>query len=121
MSPFGGTVYGSSCNTNFKNPYKYLILVYSCTGSTARACRNSGTPSVHHGEQPLSIPLPPTPLTAASPYINHTNKVSTPEEEAKKGREIINFIHDEEYTNVDDNSEPSNCFVWFVVSEKRGK
>ena len=39
----------SFCNTNFRNTYKYLILVYSCTGSTARACRISATPSVHHG------------------------------------------------------------------------
>ena len=39
----------SFCNTNFRNTYKYSILAYNCTGSMAHACRNSVTPSVHHG------------------------------------------------------------------------
>ena len=46
----------SFCNPNFRNTYEYSILVYSCTGSTARACRNSATPSVHHGGRPFFYP-----------------------------------------------------------------
>ena len=44
------------CNANFRKTYEYLILVYSCTGSMACACRNSVTPSIHHGRQPFFHP-----------------------------------------------------------------
>ena len=46
----------SFCNPNLRNTYEYSILVYSCTGSTVRACRNSATPSVHHGGRPFFYP-----------------------------------------------------------------
>jgi hypothetical protein len=67
-------------------------------------------------DNPFSILLPPSPLTAASPNTNHTNKVFTPEKEAKKGQEMIDFMHDEDYTNLDNNSEPSNACSDLVPS-----
>ena len=60
-------------------------------------------------DDPFSIPLPPSPLTAASPNTNLSNKVFTPKKEAEKGQEMIDFTYDEEYTYVDDNSEASNA------------
>ena len=74
------------------------------------------TPSVHHGGQLLFHPPSSSLLTAASPNTNHTNKVFTPEKEAKNGQEMIDFMHDEEYTNVDNNSEPSNACSDLVPS-----
>ena len=55
----------SFCNTNSRNTYEFLILVYSCTGSMACACRNSLTSSGHHGRRPLFHP--PSSL---SPYCS---------------------------------------------------
>ena len=55
----------------------------------------------------FSIPLPPSVLTAASSNTNLSNKVFDPEKEAKKGLEMIDFMYDEEYTNVNEKSEPS--------------
>ena len=49
--------------------YESSILVYSCTGSMAYACRNSGTPSVHHGRQPLFHP--PSSLSAYCSLSQH--------------------------------------------------
>ena len=60
-------------------------------------------------DDPFSIPLPPSPLTAASPNINHTNKVFTPEKTTENGQEMINFMHDEDYFDPDNNSGPSNA------------
>ena len=60
-------------------------------------------------DNPFSIPLPPSPLTAASPNINHTNKVFTPEKTTENGQEMINFMHDEDYFDPDDVSGPSNA------------
>ena len=59
-------------------------------------------------DDPFSIPLPPSPLTAASPNTNLSNKVFDPEKEAKKGLEMIDFMYDDDNTNVNDKSEPSN-------------
>ena len=59
----------SFCNPNSRNTYEYSILVYSCTGSTARACRNSATPSVHHGGRPLFYPA--SSLSAYSSLSQH--------------------------------------------------
>ena len=59
------------CNTNFRKLYEYLILVYSCTGSTACACRNSATPSVHHGRRPF-FPSRFLPLRLLQPLPTST-------------------------------------------------
>ena len=75
-----------------------------------------GLPPFTMADDPFSIPLPPSPLTAASPNTNLSNKVFTPEKEAKKGQEMIDFTYDEEYTNVDDNSEASNACSDLVPS-----
>jgi hypothetical protein len=58
-------------------------------------------------DDPFSIPLPPSPLTAASPNINHSNIDFTPEKTTENGQEMIDFMHDEDYTDPDDNSGPS--------------
>ena len=55
-----------------------------------------GLPPFTMADDPFSIPLPPSPLTAASPNTNLSNKVFTPEKEAKKGQEMIYFTYDEE-------------------------
>jgi hypothetical protein len=60
-------------------------------------------------DDPFSIPLPPSLLTAASPNINHTNKVSTPEKTTENGQEMINFMHDEDYSDPDNDSGSSNA------------
>ena len=57
----------------------------------------------------FSIPLPPSPLTAASPNLNHANKDLTPEKTMENGQEMIDFMYDEDYTNHDDNSVPSSA------------
>ena len=67
-------------------------------------------------DNPSSILLPTSPLTAASPNTNLSNKVSTPEKELKKGLEMIDFMYDEEYTNFNDKSEPSNAHSDLVPS-----
>jgi hypothetical protein len=58
---------------------------------------------------PFSILHPPSPLTAASPNINHTNKVLTPEKATENGQEMINFMHDEDYSDPNKDSGPSNA------------
>ena len=60
-------------------------------------------------DDPFSIPLPPSPLTAASPNITQTNEVSTPEKRTENGQEMINFMHDEDYSDPGDDSGPSNA------------
>ena len=60
-------------------------------------------------DNPFSILLLSSPLTAASPNINHTNKVLSPEKTTENRQEIINFRHDEDYTDPDNSSGPSNA------------
>ena len=60
-------------------------------------------------DDPSSIPLPTSPLTDASPNTNLYNKVLIPEKELKKGLEMIDFMYDEDNTNVNNKSEPSKC------------
>ena len=57
----------------------------------------------------FSIPLPLSPLTAASLHLNHTNKVLTPEKAMEDGQEMIDFMHDEDYTNHGSYSVPSSA------------
>ena len=59
-------------------------------------------------DNPSSIPLPPSPVTAASLNINLSNKVLSPEKTMENGQEMIDFMHDEDYTNHDNGSGPSN-------------
>ena len=68
-----------------------------------------GLPLFTMADDFFSIPPFPSPLTAASPNTNLSNKVFTPEKEAKKGQEMIDFMYDEDYTNHDDNSVPSSA------------
>ena len=61
-------------------------------------------------DNPFSILLPPSPLTAASPNINYSNEVLTPEKTTENKQEMINFTHVEDYSDPHDNSGPSNAF-----------
>ena len=60
-------------------------------------------------DNPFSVPLPPSSPTAASPNIKHINKVFTPEKTTENGQKMINFMHDEDYSDPDNNSGPSNA------------
>ena len=60
-------------------------------------------------DNPSSILLPLSLVTAASPNINHTNKVLTSEKTTENGQEMIDIMHDEDYTNHDNDSGPSNA------------
>ena len=60
-------------------------------------------------DDPFSISFPPSLLTAATPNINHTIKVPTPEKTTENGQEMLKFIHDKDSTDPDNNSGPSNA------------
>ena len=67
-------------------------------------------------DDPFSILHPPSPLTAASPNINHTNKVFTLEKTMEIRQEMIDFIPDEDYNNHDNDSVPSKTCSDLVPS-----
>ena len=75
-----------------------------------------GLPLFTMADDFFSIPPFPSPLTAASPNINHTNKVFTPEKKTENRQEMIDFMHDEEYTDLDCYSAPSNACSDLVPS-----
>ena len=60
-------------------------------------------------DNPFSILLPPSPFSVAFVNINHTNKVLTPEKAMEDGQEMIDFMHDEDYTNHGSYSVPSSA------------
>jgi hypothetical protein len=100
----------SFCNTSFRNTYKYLILVYSCTVLRCAPVEPQQHPLFNMTDDPSSVALPPSLLIVATLNNTDIKDVSMPETEMKNRKEMANFMlndnaHDKK-TNCNDKTLP---------------